>query len=617
MRKRWITRLLVSIVALMILAACGTSSPSVALVHQTAVSSTAGVDTAASSSAVGTTTVATAAAENSADHDDADDYIWDEASVIQITLSGDTISAAGDGVKVDGSTATITTAGTYMLSGTLADGQIIVDTTDDAIVRLILNGVDLHSSTSAPIYVAKAEKTMIMLAENSENRISDGATYVFASQDEDEPNAALFSKSDLTIAGSGSLIVTGSYNDGIASKDGLIIAGGTISVSAVDDGIRGKDYLVVKDGTVTVNARGNGLKSDNEEDATLGYITVEAGAINVTSGGDSIQAASDVLIASGDIHLSAGGGSSATIDESVSAKGIKGALLVTIDGGAFTIDTADDAIHSNADIVVNNGAFNITSGDDGIHADSSLTINDGDIQISQSYEGIESAIITVNAGNISIVAGDDGINVAGGADGSGMNGGPGGPPPGPGGDSFATSGDYFLYINGGYIVVDAAGDGIDIGGSIVMTDGVVIVNGPTENMNGALDYDGSFSISGGFMVAAGSAGMAEAPDTTSTQYSVLINTDTAQSAGTLVHIQSSDGESILTFAPTKRYQSIAFSSPELLSGTTYKVSFGGSATGSVQDGLYQDGTYSAGTSYTSFTTSDVVTTVGNTMNRFR
>ena len=138
-----------------------------------------------------------------------------------------------------------------------------------------------------------------------------------------------------------------------------------------------------------------------------------------------------------------------------------------------------------------------------------------------------------------------------------------------------------LYINGGYIWVDADGDGLDINGAIEMTDGVVLVNGPTENMNGALDYDGGFNISGGFLVAVGSAGMAQAPRQISSQNSLLINLSCTTAAGTLIHIQNSAGEDILTFAPTKHYQSIAFSSPELVNGETYTISYGGSSSGSL------------------------------------
>ncbi|MBN1658145.1 MAG: carbohydrate-binding domain-containing protein [Anaerolineae bacterium] len=558
-----------------------------------------------------------AIASNKQDHDDADDRVWNASEAVQITLDGDTIAADGNGVTIEGSTATITAAGTYQIHGSLADGQIIVDTQDEQIVHLVLDGVDIHSATSAPIYIKSAEETVIVLAEGTENHISDGASYVIENAEEDEPNAAIFSKDDLTISGSGSLVVEASYNDAIASKDGLVIAGGTLIVSAVDDGLRGKDYLVVKDGNLAVTAGGDGLKSDEDTDATKGYVLVETGIINITAGGDALDAQTDVLIAGGELTLSSGGGSSGRIDANASAKGIKGRVSVTIDGGTLTIDSADDAIHSNGSLVINGGVFTISTGDDAMHADSTIEINGGEIRITDSYEGIESAVITINDGQIHVVSSDDGINVSGGNDGSGMNMGPGfgggmggRPGRGSGQDTFTYTGNYYLYIHGGYLAVDAGGDGLDSNGAIEMTDGIVLVNGPTENMNGALDYMGSFNISGGFLVAAGSAGMAEAPSASSSQCSVLLNLGGTLRAGVILHIETEDGEEVLTFAPTKQYASILLSLPTLANGVTYDVYYGGESSGTLTDSLYQGGNYADGTALGSFTISNVVTRLG-------
>lgn len=621
MSKKLIITLLALVFILVSLVACSSSDTTSFITDEnvvnTNVSNTTAVSAASASSAAAAS-VSEAAAENSTIHEDAADYTLDNTEATSITLNGTVITADGSGVTIAGSTATITTAGTYTLSGRLSDGQIIVNTEDEATIKLVLDGVDIHSSSSAPLYIAKAAETVINLADNSVNTLSDGTAYVFASADEDEPNAALFSKGDLTIYGNGSLTVTGNYNNGIASKDGLIIASGNITVNAVDDGIRGKDYLVVKDGTMTVTAQGDGLKSDNEEDTTKGYITIENGTLQITSGGDAIQAQTDILISGGNFVLTAGGSSNGVIAADVSAKGIKAATNVNIDNGTFTVNTADDALHSNANLVINGGTFNLATGDDGIHADATLTINDGVIQIAESYEGIESAVITINGGEIDLVAGDDGLNVAGGNDGSGMMAGPGrgGRQGGnPGGDSFAAATNQLLTINGGTVKVNAAGDGIDVNGSITMTNGLVIVNGPTEQMNGALDYDGSFNISGGFLITAGSAGMAQAPDSSSSQYSLLLNFNSTLPAGTLIHIQSSDGKNVLTFAPDKSFQSVTFSSAILRSGETYEVYYGGSSNGSADAGLYQDGAYISGTLYTSFTISGIVTGIGSSPRR--
>jgi len=692
------------------------------------------------------------AAENCADHEDPEDYIWDSADVVEILLNETAITASGAGATVDGSVVKITRGGTYNISGVLADGQIVVDSTDKGTVRLILDGADIHCSSSAAILVEKAKKTIVVLAEDTENYLSDGRSETVEGSQADEPNAAIFSRDDLTICGTGWLSVCGDVNDGISSKDGLIIASGTIDIDAVDDGIRGKDYLVVRGGDIFVNAGDDGLKSDNEQDDTKGYVAIETGTLNIVSGADAIQAETDVLIADGEITLrsgggtnrragagtvgkgitagvsvtvnggdldinsgddalhsndslaisggtfvlsstddaihadsvvevdggdiqvtwcyegidsnaitvtggtiqivsgddgiiagehvsivdgvvditaagdaiaaqtgvtiaggqltlSSGGGSNTRTTATMSAKGIKGVGSVVIDGGDLTVDSADDAVHSDGNVTINGGVFAISTGDDGIHANADLVINGGDIHIAKSYEGLEStdANITINGGRIRIVSSDDGINVSAGGDEFAM-GGPGAWPGG-GGVTPEASSDYYLYVNGGYLVIDAAGDGIDSNGSIVMTDGVVIVHGPTSNMNGALDHL-SFQMTGGFLLAAGSSGMAQAPSTSSTQYSILLTFNTTLSAQTLVHIQNSTGEDILSFVPNKQYNSVAFSSQDLVKGSTYDVYYGGSSTGTASDGLYEDGTYTPGTKYASFTISSMVTNVG-------
>lgn len=541
-----------------------------------------------------------------------------------ITLNGNSITVDGDGAVAEGSRVTVTAAGTYSLSGHLDDGQIIVNAEDADPVVLLLDGVDIHNSTGAPITIQQAEEAVIVLEDTTENVVADGTAYSFENTEYDEPTAAIFSEDELTITGNGTLSVVGNFNDGIASKDGLTINSGTIMVRAVDDGIRGKDYLVVNGGHITVNAQGDGLKSDSEDDPTQGYVTIETGTLNISAGGDAIQAQTNVTVTEGNITLLAGGGSNNWVDESLSAKGIKAATNVTINGGTFTIDAADDAIHSNDRLVINAGTFILASGDDGMHADSTLEVNGGDITISRSYEGIESAVITINDGAIDVTSSDDGLNVAGGNDGSGMmrdqnqwgrpdQGRMPGGQPGQGGmpgqDGFAATGDYHLYINGGHTAIAAAGDGIDANGTIEMTNGIVIINGPTENMNGALDHVG-FTLTGGYLVAAGSSGMAQGPDETSAQNSVMINFDSMLAAGTLVNIQSSAGEDLLTFAPAKDFQSIAFSSSDLVAGATYSVYTGGTASGMADSDLFEAGTYTPGTQVTDFTVSSAITWIG-------
>lgn len=594
---------------------------------------------------------------------------WTAAGSTAITLTGTSAAADGAGATVQGGTVTITEAGTYVLSGTLSDGQIIVDEQAKGTVRLVLNGAHLTDSDNAPIYIKEAGKVVITLQEGTDNSVTDGAAYVFADGAEDEPGAAIFSKADLTVNGTGKLTVTGNYNDGITGKDDLKIMSGTIEVQAADDGIVGKDMIAIQDGYITVHAEGDGLKSTNEKDAAKGFIAIAAGTFDITAGNDGIQAETAVVIDSGAYTLVTGGGqenaevktgdqggpgmgggggfgqrsedgaipapgeaegtppqmdaapeadipqaaesgtaaavqtdtTAAAETESVSTKGLRAGGDLTINGGSFKINSADDAVHSNSSISVTDGEFQISTGDDGIHADALVFLSGGTLDITKSYEGIEGADITISGGEIHVTASDDGVNVAGGNDTNTAAG-------TQAQDSFSSTGSNLLTISGGTLTVDAAGDGLDSNGSVTMTGGTVIVNGPENSGNGALDYDGTFNITGGFLIAAGASGMAQAPGEDSGQYSVSMEFAATQQAGTLVHLEDADGKTILTFAPAKSFQSVVVSSPELKEGS-YTIYTGGSSTGTAADGLYTEGEYSGGTKFVAFDITGSVTWV--------
>ena len=557
---------------------------------------------------------------------------------------GDNININGEGAIVENNVVTITAAGTYSVSGDLKDGQIIVSAGEEDKVQIQLNNANLTSSNSAPIYVKSAKRVVLGLIEGTTNTITDGAEYVFEDETTDEPNAAIFSKDDLTIIGTGSLVVNANYNNGITSKDDLKIEGGQITVNAVADGLRGKDSIVILDGQITIDAKEDGMKSSNAEEAEKGYIHIAGGTLNITAGQDGIQAETNAVIADGEINIVSGGGSensssksegwgnwggmqppggqqssdatttapdmnnadSATTTteetDSTSAKGLKATSNITISGGTINIDSSDDSVHSNDTIAINGGNIKAASGDDGVHADTTIEISGGDIDITKSYEGIESQSITINDGNINVVASDDGINAGGGNDASSTSG-------RPGENSFNSSSTCEIVINGGYTVVDASGDGLDANGSITITGGTTIVNGPENGGNGALDYDGSCDISGGILIAAGAVGMAQSPSSTSSQNSVNVALE-SQSANTIIHIEDEKGNEVITFAPSKQYQSVVVSSPELKTGSTYTVSYGGSSTGEAKGGLYTEGKYSGGTESSSFTVSETVTNLG-------
>ncbi|OCT16350.1 hypothetical protein A8709_02660 [Paenibacillus pectinilyticus] len=516
---------------------------------------------------------------------------WASANPTTITLNGAGATIAGKGAEAKDGKITITAAGTYAISGKLNDGQIVVNVADKGVVRLVLNGAEIHNSTTSAIYVEEAGKTIISLPEGAENLISDGTKYVYPDASTDEPNAAIFSKDDLTINGSGKLTVQGNYNNGITSKDKLKITGGTLEVTAADDGIMGRDLVAVQAGNITVKAEGHGIKTTNDKEGSEGYISLAGGSFNITSG--------------------------------------------------------EDALHSSGGLDVSGGDVHINAGDDGIHADVSIAIAGGTIDIAQSNEGIEAPNIVIAGGTTSVVSSDDGVNVS---DGSGKaeneagGGGPGGGGGFPSGDAGAgtagqggTAGaagqrgaggpggfgggapgassansNLKLTITGGFLSVDAKGDGLDSNGSIVMSGGTVVVSGPTENNNGALDYDGTFEMTGGTLVAAGSSGMVQATSDSSTQAGVLMTYTKTQQAGAIVHLADSEGNEIITFAPSKNYQSVFISSPKLKQDASYTLSAGGTSTATSVKGLYDGGTYQGGTKVVDFKTATMITWLSET-----
>lgn len=538
----------------------GTSAEQIAL--------SAGSQTTAATSAVGAATTTPIVVEYKTEDVDAGANETAETVAATIKLAGDSITVDGSGASVKGSVVTITAAGRYVISGKLTDGQIVVDTQDAEKVVLELNGVDITNTTTSPIYVAQAEKVVLTLAEGTQNVVTDGKTYVYAdatSQGEatNEPDAAIFSHDDLTINGTGSLTVNANYNNGITSKDDLKITGGTIVVNAVNDGVKGRDSLAVKDGTLTINAGGDGLQANNDTEADQGYVVIDGGTLNITAAQDGIQAETRLEINGGNLTIKAGGGSSAGKTEE-SGKGLKAGVDIVVLGGVVQVDSGDDAVNSNSTVTIGGGDLTLTTGDDGIRANVAFTLSGGKVDITKSYEGVESETITINAGELSLVSQDDGVNgtdnstvASGGQFGGGME-----------------SGASHLYINGGYVAVNSGGDGIDINGAFDMTGGTVLVNGPTQNMNGALDAS-PVTVTGGLLVAAGSAGMAVAPGATSTQYTIVHTFSAAQAAGTVVSIKAQDGKEIISFTATKTFQSLVVSSPDLVKGGTYVVYSGG------------------------------------------
>lgn len=636
--------------------------------------------------------------------------------------------AASSGVSISGNIITISKEGTYVLSGALSEGQIVVDA-DLAKVQLVLDNVDITCASSAAIYIKSADKTFITLAEDSENILMNTAEY--EAIDDNNIDAVIFSKDDLTLNGKGTLTINSEYGHGIVSKDDLKLVSGTCNITAKNHALSGKDSVRIAAGTYNLTSGKDGIHSENADDDEKGFVYIASGDFTIESTGDGIDASYVVQIDDGDFDITAGGGAenatkthndmpggdmgggapggdkpsgeapsgsgsngdsagsdsgkqtgqtppdkpdsdtfdgsrpdekasdnadsqtsqtppdksgkdtsdgqqsdknsqskdaadsttasdtSADIDseaasgkssdtdseaasdtssdtgseaasstssdtDSTSTKGIKSDGALYVNGGSFTINSADDSFHSNSDVTINDGTYTISSGDDGMHADSALLVNGGTITVTESYEGLEGLNITINDGKIDITASDDGMNAAGGNDQSGFGG--------MGGDGFkgmqapdaqksdsASEDEMWMVINGGYVHVLAGGDGLDSNGDLTINGGEVYVDGPSDNGNSAIDYGekSSFYINGGTVVAVGSSGMAEDVSSDSKQQVAFVKLDSQVDAGDVI-LKDADGNQIISYTAQKKYDCVIISTADLKAGQTYTLSASGS-----------------------------------------
>lgn len=557
------------------------------------------------------------------------DVGYDEESSVGITFFDGSATISGEGATAEGETVTISQAGTYILSGTATNGRIIVSADKSAEIKLIFNEVDITCADNAPLLVSKAKKVYIVLEDGTENVLTDSASYSLG-EDDSNTDGAIFSKADLTINGSGTLTVNANYKHGIVSKDDLVITDGNINVTSASTAMEGKDSVKISGGTFNISAGTNGIKSTNAEASDKGFISVTGGSFTVVANNDAFEAETVLSIESGSFDITTGGGSAnasmksdgtpnsdwhnnmgnggggpnggmgrpddngngmggdppavptadstdTTDNTSTSAKALKAGSEVNISGGEFKIDSADDSVHSNGSIVITGGNISAASGDDGMHASGNLTISDGTVDITKSYEGIEGSIVTIDGGTISAVSSDDGINCAGGSDTGSTDR--------MGADQFSAQEGVELNINGGTVTIDADGDGLDSNGNFTMAGGTVYVCGPTNGGNGALDYNGTATLTGGTLIACGAVGMEEGFGDTSTQYSVLHDLGSTVSANEKLTITDSDGKEILSFTPTKTWQSVVFTSADLKEGETYTITAGSQSETVTIDGI--------------------------------
>lgn len=525
---------------------------------------------------------------------------YDEDNAALVALSGSSASCNSNAVQVDGAAVTITDEGTYILSGTLDDGMIIVDAAKDDKVQLVLNGVSINSETSAPLYVLQADKVFLTLAPGTENTLSNGGS--FEAIDENSIDAVVFSKEDLTLNGSGSLTINSPAGHGVVSKDELTITGGTYEVNTASHGLTGKDCVCIAGGSFTIASGKDGIQADNDEDETLGFVWIEGGSFDITAEGDGISASSTVDIFDGSFILLSGGGSAngaqhtsdnwgnmgggrggkssggytgtsstvtTTEEDSTSIKGIKASGDLCIYGGTFEIDSADDAIHSNGNVTVNGGSFTIATGDDGFRADGNLTVNAGTVTVTESYEGLEGLSVEVNGGDINMVCSDDGINAAGGADQSGFGG-------MRGGDMFGGSNgnsDSYIHISGGTVYINASGDGIDSNGTLTISGGYTTVCGPTQGDTAVLDYETTGTITGGTFIGTGSSMMARTFSSAENVGLIPVSVG-SQSAGSRITLVDSSGNTIIDYTPALDFAIVILASPDITSGETYTLNIG-------------------------------------------
>lgn len=562
----------------------------------------AGKDSGDSKSDAASTSVENTAEEISTELKNKDtNYEYDEESVTKINLAGDTATCDDDSVSIETNKVTITKEGDYLLSGEFT-GSIVVNATKEEDVRLILKNADITGDTNAAIYCSQADKLIVTLDKDSKNSLSDAKDFVYTDTTNEEPDATLFSKADLSINGLGELQVTANYNNGIGTKDDLIITTGTISVTAANHAIRGRDSVTITDGTFTLNSGADGIQSNNDEDEAKGLISIEGGTFNITAGNDGIQAETNLSISGGEFEIkTASGHESTDIDTEESYKGIKANGNVFVSNGTFTIDSADDSIHSNGDIKLEGGEFTLSSGDDGVHADGDMIVEPVSIDIITCYEGLESKTMTIKGGDISIYATDDGINISGGSNDTGEGKfGPdsfGGAAPTEGskpeegtepteggkpeeGTEPASGGsqtsDQWLKVTGGNISVVSDSDSIDINGSATIEGGNLVLTGPSNSIETVIDYDqGSFVVNGGSIIAtSGYSNMFQSIDESGAQTAIQIIYDQVQAKDSQVVVKDSSGNEVINYTPVRDFQALLLCNDELSVGEEYTITTG-------------------------------------------
>lgn len=529
---------------------------------------------------------------------------WDAKSAVTIIGHGASCEISGKGAAFSSGTLTISEEGTYLLQGSFTDIRIVVSAGDKDKVQIVLDDAEITFSSGPAIYVESADKVFLTLPEATETNLSDGPDYNVSDGD-----AAIFSRADLCINGKGTLNVTGHYKHGIVSKDDLVIVNAALNVEAASTALDGKDCVLLNGVSATLTAGSNGIRSDNAEDAGRGFVYILDSTLTITAGSDGIQAETLLRADNAAVTIKTGEGSGdiqqisqnpwgrggfggfgmygrqSTADEG-SWKGLKSGADLEINGGAYMIDSQDDCIHTNGNLTITNGLFTLSSGDDGIHADNELLISGGEFVINQSYEGIEASKIEITGGRIDITSADDGLNAAGGADGSASAD--------RWGRGMFSNGVGEIIISGGYIHINASGDGIDSNSTILVSGGVTLVSGSANSANAAFDYDDEATVTGGILIATGGSGMAQSFTAAENQGCMLFGINGA-SGGINLAIVNADDQVVASFTPENSYSAVVVTAPGLQVGNTYSVVMNAEITGMDEHGFAADAAYTGGT----------------------
>lgn len=426
----------------------------------------------------------------------ASDYTTANATLVTLTDSAAKASGKYTGYEIDGTDVSITAAGTYVFSGDCDNGSITVKKGVTG-VTIVLNGLTLTNDDRAAITLNKTAEASLIAAAGTTNTVAD-------TEGSNDENAAVKVKSgaSLSIRGAGALTVDGNAKNGIkGAADAVItVAEVKLNINAVNDGLSCDDELNITGGTLSITAGGDAVKAspdtgdtENPDTTSLGNVTISGGTLTLNATEDGIQADGDLTISGGTFHVKTNGGhTTALTDDSASCKGFKAGKTLTVTGGTLTVDSADDALHAGTDVTISGGTLTLATGDDGVHADNDLVIGTKGasststprINITASYEGLEGTTVTVYSGDIDVAASDDGVNAANSTLGE-------------------HSDKYAISIAGGDLYIDAGSDGLDSNNDISMTGGKVEVYGADAMMDAAIDYDGTFTLSGGTLFGAG------------------------------------------------------------------------------------------------------------------